>query len=52
MMRAMEKSKMADDDCYQTAATDGESLETRLAADTAGQKDVAMAVDEEMATTT
>ena len=52
MIHAMDKSKVADDDCYQKAVTDDESLKMRLAADTAGQKDVAMAVDEEMATTT
>ena len=49
MMHVMEKTMVADDDCYQTAVTDSESFDTRLAADTAGQKDVAMAVDEEMA---
>ena len=47
-----EMKKDGDKDRYQTAVTDGESFEKRLAADTLGLEDVATAFDEEMATTT
>ena len=53
-MKSNEAGEMktdGDNDRYQTAGTDGDSLEKRLAADTVGPRDVATAFDEETATT-